>query len=64
MYKNIKHSVHLSIFDIFVSGILCCVYLYAQKIPINSNGLLRHLTGRLIVTSQAHYDVTKKLSHA
>ena len=31
-YTKISNTVvHLSIYDIFVSGILCCVYLYAHK---------------------------------
>ena len=62
--KNIKHSVHLSIFDIFVSGILCCVYLCAQKSWLTLMNYYVTWLGWLIVTSLAHCDVTKKLCHA
>ena len=57
VYTKISNTVvHLSIYDIFVSGILCCVCLYTHKSRL-TNGLLGHLIGWV------NCDVTGPLWH-
>ena len=65
MHSKISNTVvHLSIYNIFVSGILYCVFLYAHisRLTVMDNYVTK--LGRLIMTSLAHCEVTIKLYHA
>ena len=55
---------HVSVYDILVPWIPCRMYLYVHKSWLNVRDELITSLGRLIHTSLAHCEVTKKLSYA